>query len=69
MKLLTIVFLSTAAIAQSTPPVHVQSTTTKAGEYRPEHIRTAPNHTTADNYSTKGNTNPYTGKSGTKNPK
>ncbi len=30
--------------------------------------RTSPNKTKLDNYSTKGNYNPYTGKMGTKNP-
>jgi hypothetical protein len=30
--------------------------------------RTSPNKTKLDNYSTKGNYNPYTGKSGTANP-
>jgi hypothetical protein len=30
--------------------------------------RTSPNKTKFDNYSTKGNYNPYTGKMGTKNP-
>lgn len=30
--------------------------------------RTSPNKTKLDNYSTKGNYNPYTGKKGTVNP-
>lgn len=30
------------------------------------YIRTSPNHTKNDNYSTKGNVNPYTGEEGTK---
>lgn len=30
--------------------------------------RTSPNKTKLDNYSTKGNYNPYSGKSGTVNP-
>lgn len=34
----------------------------------PSHYKTAPNRTRLDNYSTKGNYNPYTGKRGTKNP-
>jgi hypothetical protein len=32
------------------------------------HRATNPNHTKRDNWSTKGNVNPYTGKAGTKNP-
>lgn len=30
--------------------------------------RTAPNHSRFDNYSTKGNLNPFTGKKGTVSP-
>ena len=36
--------------------------------YVQPHYRTSPNSTTLDNWSTKGNTNPYTGKAGTKSP-
>jgi len=32
------------------------------------HRRTKPNHTKADNWSTIGNINPYTGRKGTKRP-
>jgi hypothetical protein len=38
----------------------------KDGTYVAPHQQTNPNATKADNYSTKGNTNPYTGKKGTK---
>jgi hypothetical protein len=31
-------------------------------------MRSSPNSTTLDNYSTKGNVNPYTGQPGTKDP-
>jgi hypothetical protein len=41
---------------------------TKRGTYVPGHMQTNPNHTKRDNFSTKGNVNPYTGKAGTKNP-
>ena len=34
------------------------------GTYVPSHYRTAPNSSNRDNFSTLGNTNPYTGKSG-----
>jgi hypothetical protein len=40
----------------------------KDGTYVGPSFRSKPNGTTLDNYSTKGNTNPYTGKQGTKNP-
>ena len=38
------------------------------GTYVNPYIRTSPNETKADNYSTVGNTNPYTGKAGIVNP-
>lgn len=52
------------AIAQ----VHVNGYTKKDGTYVAPHERTAPNNTNLDNYSTKGNVNPYTGQPGTKEP-
>jgi hypothetical protein len=36
------------------------------GTYVQGHMQTNPNGTRADNWSTKGNTNPYTGQPGTK---
>lgn len=48
--------------------VHVKGYTTKSGNYVAPHTRSAPNQTQRDNYSTKGNTNPYTGKKGTRDP-
>jgi hypothetical protein len=38
------------------------------GTYVAPHYQTAPNGTKLDNYSTKGNVNPYTGQPGYKNP-
>ncbi len=38
------------------------------GAYVAPSVRTSPNYTKLDNYSTKGNYNPYTGKSGTVDP-
>jgi len=50
-------------------------TTSVRGYYKPStgayimpHYKTTPNRTKLDNFSTKGNHNPYTGKSGTVNP-
>lgn len=40
----------------------------KNGTYVAPHYRSSPNGNTHDNWSTKGNTNPYTGKEGTKDP-
>ena len=38
----------------------------KGGSFVPPHARTGPNSTKLDNWSTRGNVNPYTGKQGTK---
>lgn len=46
--------------------IHVKAYTKKDGTYVPAHNRTAPNNTKKDNWSTKGNVNPETGKVGTK---
>ena len=35
------------------------------GTYVQPHHRSSPNNTTSDNYSHKGNVNPYTGQKGT----
>lgn len=48
---------------------HVNGYMTKSGRYVSPHMRTKSNSTGYDNYSTKGNVNPYTGKSGTRKTK
>ena len=47
---------------------HVRSYVTKRGTYVAAHRQTKPDHTKLNNWSTKGNVNPYTGKPGTKIP-
>lgn len=48
--------------------VHVSGHVTKNGTYVAPSYRTAPNATKVDNWSSKPNVNPYTGKAGTKDP-
>jgi hypothetical protein len=48
---------------------HVDTYQKKNGTVVEEHNRTEKNNTDTDNWSTKPNTNPETGKKGTKNPK
>ncbi len=38
------------------------------GRYVAPHFKTTPNKSKVDNFSTKGNYNPYTGKKGTASP-
>jgi len=47
--------------------VHVKSYTKKDGTHVQAHNRSRANGTTQDNWSHKGNVNPYTGKVGSKN--
>lgn len=42
--------------------------TSKSGAYVPGHYQTNPNGTTSDNWSTKGNQNPFTGQPGYVSP-
>ncbi len=46
----------------------VRGQTTRRGTYVGSHMRTTPDRSHLDNWSTKGNVNPYTGKKGTRNP-
>ena len=52
----------------SPPSTTVRPYTTPQGTYVPQHQRTMPNHTPQDNWTTRGNTNPYTGQPGTRTP-
>ena len=61
---IALVALSASAWAQTYVSPHVR----KDGTYVDGHMRSAPNDTKMDNYSTKGNTNPYTGQAGTTDP-
>jgi hypothetical protein len=47
---------------------YVSGYTRSNGTYVAPYHRSAPNSTPYDNYSTRGNTNPYTGQAGTVNP-
>ena len=53
--------------AQSSSDVYVRGYTRKNGTYVKPHYRSRPNSSIRDNWSTKGNTNPYTGRQGTRN--
>jgi hypothetical protein len=61
----TAICLAASAGAADTP---VRGHLTKSGTYVPPHHRTTPDKSKANNYSSKGNVNPYTGKKGTKDP-
>lgn len=59
------IFMINIVIAKD---VYIKGYINKNGSYIPPHYRTKPNKTPMDNYSTKGNINPYTGKKGSVEP-
>lgn len=52
----------------SSGSTHVKGYTRKDGKYVAPHYRSKPDKSKSNNWSSKGNTNPYTGKKGTKDP-
>ena len=69
MKKLILALLAAALLAPAiSAQVRVKGYIRSDGTYVAPHYRSSPNSTTLDNYSTKGNVNPYTGEVGTKNP-
>lgn len=54
-----------ASIADATAQVHVRGYYRKNGTYVAPHVRSSPNSSRTDNYSSRGNYNPYTGQRGT----
>jgi hypothetical protein len=62
---------SVALLTLSAPvaaQVYVSPYVKKDGTYVQGHYRSSPNSSTLDNYSTRGNVNPYTGAVGTRSP-
>lgn len=68
MKIFLTVLVLLFSIQVFAKDVYVKGYTRKDGTYVQPHYRTSPNNTKLDNYSTKGNYNPYTGKRGTVDP-
>jgi hypothetical protein len=61
------ILIITAAALLTQPALagHVSGYTRANGTHVAAYERSAPNHTALDNYSYQGNTNPYTGSTGT----
>lgn len=64
LSLVMATLISTTAHADT----YVRGYTRSNGTYVQPHYRSDSNGTKMDNWSTRGNTNPYTGESGHKNP-
>ena len=68
-KLFLAALLSIAAFSSAfAADVYVRGYTRSDGTYVAPHYRSSPNSTRNDNWSTRGNINPHTGRLGTKNP-
>ena len=68
MPLVLAVLFALPLLAQAPKAVKVKPYVKKNGTVVQPHVRTSPNKTKTDNYSTKGNVNPMTGKRGTVDP-
>jgi hypothetical protein len=69
LAIAVVVTLFTAAPIFAKPGSHtVRGHVTKHGTYLPPHRATNPDSSRLNNWSTRGNVNPYTGKPGTKSP-
>jgi hypothetical protein len=66
MKIIFTAFLLCISALLCAANVSVKGYTRADGTYVAPHMRSSPNGTVSDNWSTKGNVNPYTGKAGTK---
>ena len=67
MKKLAVLVLAALATA-ATADNYTRGYTRNDGTYVQPHHQSDPNGTKLDNYSSKGNDNPYTGRQGTVNP-
>lgn len=68
MRYLVLGLAALAMSATASAQVHVRGYTTKSGTYVAPHYRSSPDSSKLNNWSTKGNVNPYTGQAGTKDP-
>lgn len=68
VRQLLLVVLCLLFAATASAQVRVKGYTKANGTYVAPHYRSAPNNSRSDNYSTRGNVNPYTGQAGTVKP-
>lgn len=61
-----VLVLLAAPMISANAAQHVHGYTKKSGAYVAPHYRSNRDHSRLNNWSTKGNVNPYTGKKGTK---
>lgn len=67
-KLLLCLLASMVCSSVALADVYVRGYTRSDGTYVAPHYRSSPNSTRNDNWTTRGNVNPYTGEPGTRSP-
>jgi len=67
ISLVALVAISIMLAVGADAQTWVNGYTKKSGTYVQGHYRSSPDSSKYNNWSTKGNVNPYTGKAGTKN--
>lgn len=68
MKRIALLALMTLSSTPVFADQYIQGYVRKDGTYVRPHFRSEPNNTDMDNYSTRGNVNPWTGNVGTERP-
>lgn len=67
-RYIALIALAIGSAASAQAYHSVKGYTRSDGTYVAPHYQTNPNSTSSDNWSTRGNTNPFTGKAGTVDP-
>lgn len=65
---ISLLFIAPLLSNEAEAASRVRGYTKKNGTYVKPYFRSSPNRSKLDNWSTRGNYNPYTGKKGTVNP-
>ncbi len=68
MQKLSMFVLALALASPAVAQVHVKGYVRSNGTYVAPYVRSSPDHSVLNNYSTIPNVNPYTGQAGTVNP-
>lgn len=67
--IVSVLFMASLVVSSANAKTaKVKGYTKKNGAYVAPYFKTTPDKSKYNNYSSKGNSNPYTGKKGTKNP-
>jgi hypothetical protein len=68
MRIMLAAMALVASVGVASADTYVNGYTRQDGTYVAPHYRSSPDNSRLNNWSTQGNTNPYTGQQGTQNP-